>query len=249
MVMAAAAASFGVEPVITLSRLVYKRGDLWYPSAVQQTYLIGTVFMVFVAFCLLAIYRLSVKASRLFRLTLLWAIVISTAMVVQRLLGVVMTDLFEFSELARLGLDLGVYATYVRLTVVERWALSAIGVFLGLLLGMFLAKPLLKTALSSSHLIHGRNTGAFLILQVLIPSALGLTLAAVATYPASLFNHLLCMVALAIIIVGMALGQRIVGKFRLTRQRGSDSWSAIPMLLFILIVVAVRLTLVSGIAL
>jgi hypothetical protein len=249
IVMAATAAHFGVEPVITLSRLVYQRGDLWYPDAVKHTYLVGTVFMGFSVVFLMAIYSLSSLSSRLFRLTLIWGIVIAAAMVVQRLIGVVLTDMFEFSELARLGMDLGVYATYVRLTMGERGALAALGVLMGILVGMLLAKPLMQTAFSASHVRAGRRTWPFLGQQVFIPSALGLAFAALATYPASLLNHIMCLTALVIIASGMVLGKRMVGGIRIQRQKGMDRWPAIPMLIFIVTVMVVRLKFSNGIAL
>jgi len=246
-VMAATASYFGIEPLVTLERIVYQRGDLWYPHAVKHTYVIGTVFMSLVALALMAVYRISTKGPRIFRLTVLWGIIISAAMVVQRMLGVVLSDIFEFSELARLGVDLGVYATYVRMSMGERGVLAASGMVVGLLVGLFVAKPMAQTAMTQKQARANRTNDAFLVNQIMIPLTLGLILAAVVVYPASLMTHVLFITAMVFVTMGMLIGRKMAGKVRIMRDSVAEVRQAVPVVIFVVIALAVRLIFAKGV--
>jgi hypothetical protein len=248
-VMAAVAAHFGVEPVLKLERIVYERGDLWYPHAVKNTYLVGTLFMLITAIFLIAVYQISSKGPRMYRVALLWGIIIATGMVVQRLLGVLLSDMFEFSELARLGMDIGVYASYVRMSMGERGLVAVSGVVFALLVGLFVAKPMIQTAMTKSQLRLNSDGWVFLIYQVWFPALTGLSLSAMALQPASLMPHVMFVAALVFVAMGMAIGKKVAGRVRLVRHSDIDIWMVIPVGVFFAIVMFVRLTLVEGVRL
>ena len=82
------ASYFGMEPVLRLDRILFLRGDLWYPHAVLHTYLLGTVVMFSVCVTAAILLTIIQKSKTQIRYVLTWVVVISAGMVCQRLMGV-----------------------------------------------------------------------------------------------------------------------------------------------------------------
>jgi hypothetical protein len=241
-----AASYFGMEPVLQLDRVLFKRGDLWYPHAVMRTYLAGTLVMAFVCvFCagLLAFLRNAVTGVRL---ALVWSVVISSAMVCQRLMGVAVPEPFPFQELGPVGLELNVYSTFADFKPSERAFMVLMGAVLAVITGLCMARPLLATALSSSDVGTGERRRAAVRDRFLIPVVLGTAMVTWAAYPASMVPHIICLLCIALMSLPLVIAAGRAATVRIARVSKVSTWPLWPLAAFVLVAFTLRAVLADG---
>jgi len=238
------ASYFGMEPVLRLDRILFLRGDLWYPHAVLHTYLLGTVVMFSVCVTAAILLTIIQKSKTQIRYVLIWVVVISAGMVCQRLLGLAVETPFLFKELGALGFELNVYSTFMRFEDETRYLLAFMGIVLAITTGIGITRPLLTTA--TSRWDAGSDRQDFVIGRLLIPAILSTIIVSVAAYPASVVPHLFwlfCMVVMSVVAFIQAGRIGSVGAARVSTVRRWPVWSLVAL---VGIALLLRLTLSKG---
>lgn len=242
------AAHFGVEPVLRLDRVEYLRGDLWYPHAVVRTYLAGTLFLGLVVIMASGLLRLLHRSTLTVRMLVVWCVVISTAMVCQRLLGVAVAEPFPFQRLGPMGFELNVYAAFAGFQPSDRGLMVLMGVVFAATVGIVMARPLLATADSSSDIVSGRRRIAFIRDRLWLPAAFGTALAGCVAFPASIVPHLMCLTSAALMALPLTLLAERTNNVRIHRSRHTYGPLIFTLVLFFLISIVIRYALSYGVS-
>jgi len=240
------AAYFGMEPVLRLDRVVFLRGDLWFPHAVLRTYLVGTLMMFCVCLMSAALLVVVRKSMAGIRHVLVWVVVISSAMVCQRLVGAAVAEPFPFKELGALGFELNVYGTFARHAPSDRALMVFLGVVLALITAVGVARPFLTTALSQSDVSTCDRRREFVRDRLVIPAFIGTALVSMVTHPASIIPHMLCLLCMAFMAVIVTLMAGRPAAVRIARVSKVSKWPLWPMAAFAVVAVALRAVLSGG---
>jgi len=246
---AATASYFGLDPVLRLRGISYSSGHLWYPHAVKRTFLVGLLFMSFIAVMSYVLYAVFRKRVIFLRLLLIWATVISTGMVAQRLIGVLFSDNFAFRKLGDLGMELSVFGAYMYYKPTTYYFLAIMGFLLTMVAGYFLGKPFLQTAWSTEQIGAADTRLRFLRNQLLLPYVLGSSIVVAITFPDNLVPNVLGFASIGLILIfsfvrGMLLGQMLIG-----RQQNWERWPLVPALVLACVFTACFTVLRTGISL
>jgi hypothetical protein len=240
------ASYFGMEPLLRLDRVVFLRGDLWYPHAVLRTYLVGTVMMFCIGLMsagLLVVVRRSMVGTRH---ALVWILVISSAMVCQRLVGVAVAEPFPFKELGALGFELNVYGTFARHAPSDRVLMVFIGVVLSLITAIAVTRPFLTTALSQSDVSSADRRKAFVLDRFVIPIVIGTGLVSMVAHPASIVPHMLCLLCMAFMAAVMTIMAGRPSAVRIARVSIASKWPLWPLAAFAVVALSLRALLSDG---
>jgi len=246
VVTALAAAYFGMEPVLQMDRIVFVRGDLWYPHAVMRTYVAGTAtvgVLCILSTGLLVLFRNAVTSVRLF---IIWAVVISSAMVCQRLVLLVIEEPVAFQELGAVGLELHVYSTFVGMESSERLALVMAGVGIAILTGIGITGMVRSTATSRSHMSRGSRAQSFVLHQFTIPALLGTVMVSWAAFPANILPHGICLLCTVLISIPMFISTKRSNAISLESQPPVSHWPLWPALVFFTIAFGLRIVIHDG---
>ncbi len=240
------ASYFGMEPLLRLDRILFLRGDLWYPHAVLRTYLVGTLVMFSV--CLTAAILLTIiqKSKTQIRYVLIWVVVISAGMVCQRLLGLAVEAPFLFKELGALGFELNVYSTFMRFEDETRYLLAFMGIVLAITTGIGITRPLLTTATSRRDTGNSGDRQDFVIGRLLIPAILSTIIVSVAAYPASVVPHLFCLFCIVVMSVVAFIQAGFIGSVGAARDSTVRRWPVWSLVALVGIALLLRLTLSKG---
>jgi hypothetical protein len=246
---AAAASYFGLDPVLRLRGISYSSGHLWYPHAVKRTFLVGLLFMAFIAVMSYVLYAVFRKRLIFLRLFFIWATVIASGMVAQRLIGVVFSDNFAFRKLGELGMELSVFGAYMYYKPTTYYFLAIFGFLLTMMAGFFLGKPFLQTAWSTEQIGAADTRLRFLRNQLMLPYMLGSGIVIAITFPDNLIPNVLGFACIGLILIfsfvrGMLLGQMLLG-----RQENWERWPLVPALVLVLVLTACFTLLRTGISL
>jgi hypothetical protein len=244
---AMSASHFGMEPVLKLDRVVYLRGDLWYPHAVMHTYLLGTIMMGcvwMVSGVLLMVIR---KSIVWIRHILVWVFVLSSAMVCQRLVGVIVEEPFPFKELGPLGFELNVYSTFAAYDMFDRSVMLFIGIVLAVLTGVGIARPFLATAPLQSDVSTRDRRRAFIRDRFVIPIVIATAFVTTVTYPASAISHMLCLLCVALIAVVLNIMAGLTAYVKIDRVSSIRNWMLWQVMVFAVVVLTIRTVLSEGV--
>lgn len=243
---AVSASYFGMEPVLRLDRILFLRGDLWYPHAVLRTYLFGTMVMFSVCVAAAILLMMIQKSKTQIRYVLIWVVVISAGMVCQRLMGVAVETPFLFKELGALGFELNVYSTFMRFEDESRYLLVFIGIALAITTGIGITRPLLTTATSRRDTGTSSDRQDFVIGRLLIPAILSTIIVSVAAYPASFVPHLFCLFCIVVMSVVAFIRAGFIGTVGVARGSTIRRWPVWSLVALVGIALLLRLALSNG---
>lgn len=247
-VTAIAASRFGLEPVLHLDRVRYLRNELWYPHAVERTFLYGLLFMVIVVITCYIFYGFYRKGRSFVRLFLLWSLVISSAMVAQRLMGVLASGYFQFRELGDVGLEMSVYGAYKYYSNAEFTMLALLGFIVTIVTGLVVAKPFLQTAWSPPLIGSEVARINFLYRQVMLPFIIGAILVTAIMFPANVFPNFLGFVTIGIMLIITVMRAMLIGGLQIKRQAVWEKWPLVPTAVFLLTVLLSFTVLKQGVS-
>lgn len=245
---AAAAAHFGLDPVLRLRGISYSSGHLWYPHAVKRTFLVGLLFMAslsVVSYGLYAVYR---KQLIFIRLLLLWSSTVALSMVAQRLVGVLFSGNFEFRKLGELGMELSVFGAYMYYAPTTYSFLAALGVLLLMAAGFFLGKPFLQTAWSSEQIGSENNRVVFLRNQIMLPYMLGSGIVLAITFPHNVVPNVLGFACIGLALVFAIARAMLLGPMQVPRQTNWERWPIVSGIVLALVILASATLLRTGIS-
>jgi hypothetical protein len=242
------AGRYGLGAVLHLDRIRFLRNELWYPQAVERTFLIGTVFMVVTVVLSYVFYAMYRKGRAFVRLFLIWSLVISSAMVAQRLIGVLFSGYFQFRDLGDMGLELAVYGAYKYYSSAEFMMLALAGFLLTVITGIVVAKPFLQTAWSPPLIGSEITRLNFLYRQLFLPFIIGALLVTALMFPDNLFPNFLGFVTIGIMLVIATMRAMLIGAMQVKRQAVWEKWPLVPTLVFLLTVLFSLTLLKQGIA-
>jgi hypothetical protein len=246
---AVTAAYFDLEPVLHLDRVRYLRSDLWDPHTVKRVFITGSIALAVVMLLSFILFTILRKNKVFIRLFLLWALVISTAMVSQRLIGVLFASYFQFRDLGDVGLELSVYGAYHYFDNTEFMMMALVGFLLSFTVGLVVAKPFLQTAWSQEQIGAEHTRLMFLYMQVMLPSFLGAILVVALTFPENIFPNFLAFVNIGLILLLTITRAMLLGPLQIPRQKVWEKWPIVPTVLFALTAILSLTVLKQGIRL
>jgi hypothetical protein len=244
---AAAASYFGLDPVLRLRGVSYSNSGLWYPHAVKRTFLVGIVFMAFVAMLSYTLYAMFRKKLIFIRLFMLWASAVSIGMVSQRMVGVLFSGSFEFRKLGDLGMELAVYGAYMYYKPTTYWVIALVGLLLTGVSGFALGKPFLQTAWSSELIGSENNRLVFLRNQIMLPFLIGCGIVVAITFPDNIVPNVLGFACIGLALVFAILRGMLLGPLQIPRQRDWERWPIVPVLVLALVLIGSFTFLKTGI--
>jgi len=240
------ASYFGMEPVLRLDRVVFLRGDLWFPHAVLRTYLVGTLMMFCVCLMSAALLVIVRRSMAGIRHVLVWVVVISSAMVCQRLVGAAVAEPFPFKELGALGFELNVYGAFARHELSHRSLMVFIGVVLSLITSIAVTRPFLTTALSQSDVRKADRRKAFIRDRFVLPIIFGTAIVSMVAHPASIIPHMLCLLCMAFMAAVMTIMAGRPSAVRIARVSNASKWPLWPLAAFAVVALTLRALLSDG---
>ena len=247
LVTALAAAHFGMEPVLYFKEIGYAEADRWYPHSVKRTFSIGAVVMGILGLTFYFLY-LTLRKSYIFvRLFMLWGSLISFAVLAQRMMSVPFAKNFEYRLLDALGMELAIFASYSYYKPSTEWAIGFLGFLITIIIGILYAKPFLQTAWSSKQIGSEKERLKFLRFQVLLPVVFGALITTIVCYPVNLIPNGISFAATLVTLTVMIVHAMLMGSFKIPRQKTWERWPIVPTMVFILVIIAIKTVLTTGI--
>ncbi len=246
-VTALAAAHFGMEPVLFFHTIGYGEADLWYPHSVKRTFVAGAIAVGILGLTFYALYLVLRKSYIFVRLFMLWGSLVSFAILSQRMMSVPFAGNFEYRLLDSLGMELAIFTSYMYYKPTTEWAIGFLGFLLTVLIGILYAKPFLQTAWSSKQIGSESERYKFLRYQVLLPVVFGGLIVSAVCYPVNLVPNSISFIATLVTLLVMIIHAMLMGSFKIPRQKTWERWPIVPTIVFILVMIAIKTILVSGI--
>ncbi|MGB0369100.1 MAG: hypothetical protein ACPGD8_06825 [Flavobacteriales bacterium] len=247
-VTALAAAHFGLEPTLFYDNIEYENNSDWYPHAVVRTFSVGAFFMLFLGITFYLFYYFIRKSYIFLRLFTLWSSLISFAILAQRLISVPFSDHFNYRDLDSEGLELAIVSSYLYFKDTTELAMAFLGFVLIVAIGYLYAKPFLQTAWSPEQIGSEKERLKFLRAQVLLPCLVGGTVVTLVVFPVNLFANSFSLGAALICLTSMTVHAMLMGPLKVPRQKKWERWPLVPIAAFILVMVAIKTILTTGLA-
>lgn len=244
---AVAAAHFGMDPVLFFHTIGYGDATLWYPHSVKRTFLVGAVAIGLLGITFYILYLIFRKSFIFVRLFMLWGSLISFAVLAQRMMSVPFAGNFEYRLLDSLGMELAIFTSYMYYKPSTEWAIGFLGFLLTIIIGILYAKPFLQTAWSSKQIGSESERYKFLRYQVLLPVVFGAIIVTAVCYPENLVPNAISFLATLVTLLVMIVHAMLMGSFKIPRQKTWERWPIVPTLVFILVMVAIKTVLTTGI--
>ncbi len=246
-VTALAAAHFDMTPVLYYDQIGYGNPKDWYPHSVKRTFLVGSLVMGFLGVFLYIVYLWLRKSYIFLRLFFLWGSLISFAVLAQRMMSVPFAGNFEYRRLDALGFELAIFTSYMYYKDSTEWAIGFLGFILMIAIGILYAKPFLQTAWSSKQIGSEPERFRFLRQQVLLPCVFGAALVTIVLFPTNIIPNSIAFIGSILCLLVMIIHAMLMGAFRIPRQKTWERWPIVPTIVFILIIVAIKTVLTTGI--
>ena len=246
-VTALAAAHFGLEPVLFYDTIRYENNDGWYPHCVKRVFVLGSIAMGILGIVFYILYLILRKSYIFIRLFTLWGSLISFAVLAQRMMCVPFAGNFEYRKLDSLGFELAIYTSYMYFKPSTEWAFGFIGFLITVGIGILYAKPFLQTAWSSKQIGSEKERYKFLRFQVLLPVVFGSLIVTIVVYPLNIIPNSISFVAALLTLLVMIIHAMLMGSFKIPRQKTWERWPIVPTIVFILVIVAIKTVLTTGI--
>jgi len=247
-VTALAAAHFGLEPVLFFDTIRYENNDGWYPHCVKRVFISGSIAMAFFGVFFYILYLIFRKSYIFIRLFFLWGSLIAFAILAQRMMSVPFAGNFEYRRLDSLGFELAIFTSYMYFKPSTEWAIGFLGFLLTVGIGILYAKPFLQTAWSSKQIGSESERYKFLRYQVLLPVVFGAIVVTIVTYPVNLIPNSIAFVTCIVSLLVMVIHAMLMGSFKIPRQKTWERWPIVPTIVFVLVLVAIKTVLTTGIA-
>lgn len=245
---AAAGSYFGLDAVLHVDSIHYRNNHLWWPHAVKRTFISGALLMGAVAVLSYVIYAIFRKTYIFIRLFLLWSCTIAVGMLSQRLIGVLLSNNFEFRKLADLGMELAVFGAYMYFEPATFGLMATVGFMLLAVAGFFLGKPFLQTAYSSEQISAEESRFRFLVYQVMLPFLIGSAVCTLFTFPNNIIPNFLGFACIGTILVFAVVRALLLGPMLIKRQKTWERWPVIPAITLLITLVVIKTLLETGIS-
>ena len=246
-VTALAAAHFGLEPVLFYDTIRFENNDGWYPHCVKRVFVVGAIAMGFLGVFFYILYLILRKSYIFLRLFTLWGSLISFAVLSQRMMSVPFAGNFEYRRLDSLGMELAIFTSYMYYKPTTEWAIGFLGFLLIMGIGFFYAKPFLQTAWSSKQIGSEKERLKFLRYQVLLPVVFGALIVTAVVWDTNAIPNTISYVATLVCLMVMIVHAMLMGSFKIPRQKTWERWPIVPTIVFILVIVAIKTVLTTGI--
>lgn len=246
-VTALAAAHFELEPVLFYDTIRFENNDGWYPHCVKRVFIVGSIAMGGLGFFFYGLYLAMRKSFIFIRLFMLWGSLISFMVLAQRMMSVPFAGNFEYRRLDSLGFELAIFTSYMYYKPSTEWAIGFLGFLLTIGVGILYAKPFLQTAWSSKQIGSEFERYKFLRYQVLLPVVAGGLIVTVVVYPINIIPNTITFVASVLALLVMIVHAMLMGSFKIPRQKTWERWPIVPTIVFILVIVAIKTILTTGI--
>ncbi|MCB0754721.1 MAG: hypothetical protein H6602_07475 [Flavobacteriales bacterium] len=246
-VTALAAAHFGLEPVLFYDTIRFENNDGWYPHCVKRVFVVGAIAMGFLGAFFYILYLILRKSYIFVRLFMLWGSLISFAILAQRMMSVPFAGNFEYRRLDSLGMELAIFTSYMYYKPSTEWAIGFLGFLLIIGIGILYAKPFLQTAWSSKQIGSEKERLKFLRYQVLLPVVFGALAVTAVVWDTNAIPNMISYVATLICLLVMIVHAMLMGSFKIPRQKTWERWPIVPTIVFILVIVAIKTVLTTGI--
>ncbi len=246
-VTALAAAHFGLEPVLFYDTIRYENNDGWYPHCVKRVFIIGSIAMAFLGIFFYAMYLVLRKSFIFIRLFMLWGSLISFSVLAQRMMSVPFAGNFEYRKLDSLGFELAIFTSYSYFKPSTEWAIGFLGFLITIGIGILYAKPFLQTAWSSKQIGSEKERLKFLRYQVLLPVVFGAMTVTAVVGSTNIVPNSIAYGATLLCLLVMIVHAMLMGSFKIPRQKTWERWPIVPTIVFILVIVAIKTVLTTGI--
>ncbi len=247
LVTAIAAAHFELEPVLFYDTIRYANNDGWYPHCVKRVFIVGSIAMSFLGFFFYGLYLAMRKSYIFIRLFMLWGSLISFMVLAQRMMSVPFAGNFEYRRLDSLGFELAIFTSYMYYKPSTEWAIGFLGFLITIGIGILYAKPFLQTAWSSKQIGSESERFKFLRYQVLLPVVAGGLIVTIVVYPINIIPNTISFAAAILALLVMIVHAMLMGSFKIPRQKTWERWPIVPTIVFILVIVAIKTVLTTGI--
>lgn len=246
-VTALAAAHFDIKAVLFYDKIGFGDSSDWYPHAVKRTFIVGSMVMSFFGVFFYVLFLMLRKSFIFVRLFCLWGSLIAFAVLAQRMMSVPFAGNFEYRRLDSLGFELAIFTSYSYYKPSTEWAIGFLGLFLVIAIGILYAKPFLQTAWSSKQIGSEMERFRFLRHQVLLPCVFGAMLVTFVLYPTNIIPNSIAFVGSIICLLVMMVHAMLMGACKIPRQKTWERWPIVPTILFVLVIVAIKTVLTTGI--
>ena len=154
---------------------------------------------------------------------------------------------FEYRRLDSLGMELAIFTSYMYYKPTTEWAIGFLGFLLIMGIGVFYAKPFLQTAWSSKQIGSEKERLKFLRYQVLLPVVFGALIVTAVVWDTNAIPNSISYVATLVCLMVMIVHAMLMGSFKIPRQKTWERWPIVPTIVFILVIVAIKTVLTTGI--
>ncbi|MFM1875651.1 MAG: hypothetical protein RL266_1388, partial [Bacteroidota bacterium] len=233
--------------VLFYDTIRYENNNGWYPHCVKRVFLVGSIAMGLLGFLFYGMY-LALRKSYIFvRLFMLWGSLIAFTILAQRMMSVPFAGNFEYRRLDSLGFELAIFTSYMYYKPSTEWAIGFLGFLITVGIGILYAKPFLQTAWSSKQIGSEFERYKFLRYQVLLPVIAGGLIVTIVVYPINIIPNTISFVAAILALLVMIVHAMLMGSFKIPRQKTWERWPIVPTIVFILVIVAIKTVLTTGI--
>jgi hypothetical protein len=203
--------------------------------------------MSFLGFFFYGLYLAMRKSYIFIRLFMLWGSLISFMVLAQRMMSVPFAGNFEYRRLDSLGFELAIFTSYMYYKPSTEWAIGFLGFLITIGIGILYAKPFLQTAWSSKQIGSESERFKFLRYQVLLPVVAGGLIVTIVVYPINIIPNTISFAAAILALLVMIVHAMLMGSFKIPRQKTWERWPIVPTIVFILVIVAIKTVLTTGI--